>query len=228
MSTGSWQSAIIVFAKAPVPGKVKTRLIPKIGQKKAADLHAAMVMHIVALATRSANRQVQLWCAPDATHPLFVQLQENYPVTLHIQKGEDLGRRMQHAFEQTLKNFDAALVVGTDCPAITVALMDQAFQVLCEDKDAVIAPAEDGGYVLLGLKTVYSELFTDIAWGTDQVYSQTQQRLNRLHLAWQPLEKQWDVDRPGDLQRLVREISRIDWHPDLRKVVEDLQPNPEK
>jgi rSAM/selenodomain-associated transferase 1 len=211
-----------VFAKAPVPGTVKTRLIPEIGKNKAADLHAAMVTRSVALAAQNANFQVQLWCAPDTTHPLFARLQEDYPITLHIQKGQDLGQRMQYAFEQTLKDFDVALIVGTDCPTLTVALLNQAFQALCEDKDAVIVPAEDGGYVLLGLKKVYSELFTQIAWGTDQVYPQTQQRLHRLQLAWQSLDTQWDLDRPQDLKRLASEMSRLDWHPGLRNVVENL------
>jgi hypothetical protein len=100
--------------------------------------------------------------------------------------------------------------------------LNQAFQALCEDKDAVIVPAEDGGYVLLGLKKVYSELFTQIAWGTDQVYPQTQQRLHRLQLAWQSLDTQWDLDRPQDLKRLASEMSRLDWHPGLRNVVENL------
>jgi glycosyltransferase A (GT-A) superfamily protein (DUF2064 family) len=83
----------------------------------------------------------------------------------------------------------------------------------------------DGGYVLLGLKKVSAELFTRIAWGTDQVFAQTQQRLNRLPLTWQSLDTQWDVDRPEDLQRLAREKSRNTWHQDLRDVVENLQLN---
>lgn len=222
---GSWRSAIILFAKAPVPGAVKTRLIPAIGKHNAAALYAAMVTHGVALAAQNANYHVQLWCTPDTTHPLFNNLRKIYPLTLHVQKGHDLGQRMQYAFEKTLKEFDAALIVGTDCPTITVELLDQAFQALYKDKDAVIAPAVDGGYVLLGLKKVSAELFTRIAWGTDQVFAQTQQRLNRLPLTWQSLDTQWDVDRPEDLQRLAREKSRNTWHQDLRDVVENLQLN---
>jgi rSAM/selenodomain-associated transferase 1 len=217
-----------MFAKAPVPGAVKTRLIPAIGKHNATVLHAAMVTHSVALAAQNANHHVQLWCTPDTTHSLFIRLRKNYPLTLHVQKGQDLGQRMQYAFEQTLKEFDAALIVGTDCPTITVELLDQALQALYKDKDAVIAPAVDGGYVLLGLKKVYVELFTRIAWGTDQVFAQTQQRLNRLPLTWQLLDTQWDVDRSEDLQRLAKDKSRFAWHPDLRDAVGNLQLNPAK
>ena len=222
MSIQTGQSAILVFAKAPVPGTVKTRLIPKISKQKAADLHAAMVTHSVALATQLSNHQTQLWCAPDTIHPLFEQLQKTYPITLRVQKGRDLGERMQYAFEQSLKDFDAVVIIGTDCSTMTVALLDQAFKLLYRDKDAVIAPAEDGGYVLLGLKKVCAELFTHIDWGTEQVYAQTQQRLNRLQLNWQALDTQWDVDRPEDLERLTGETMRSHWHTDLHRIVESI------
>lgn len=223
MSARPWRSVTLIFAKAPMPGTVKTRLISKLGQELSADLHAAMVSHSVSVAAQYPNHEIQLWCAPNASHSLFRQLQKNYPVSLHVQNGDDLGQRMRYAFEQALKDFDVAIIIGTDCPGITAALLDKAYHALYADKDAVIAPAEDGGYILLGLRKVYSDLFSEIAWGTDQVYTETQHRLEQLRLSWQSLDMQWDVDRPEDLERLVNDKSRFKWHPDLQLAIKKLQ-----
>ncbi len=206
-----------------MPGTVKTRLIPQLGQILAAELHAAMVCHSVAMAAQYKQHEIQLWCAPHTSHPLFLQLQKNFPISLHVQNGEGLGQRMRNAFEQALKDFDAAVIIGTDCPSITAGLLDQAFYSLYKDKDAVIAPAEDGGYVLLGLRKVFRELFREIAWVTDQVYPQTRHRFEQLQLSWQPLDMQWDVDRPEDLERLVNDESRFGWHSELQLVIKKLQ-----
>jgi rSAM/selenodomain-associated transferase 1 len=228
MSIRPWRSTILVFAKAPVPGMAKTRLIPQLGKEKAAEIHAAMVTHSVALAAQLSNHHVQLWCAPNATHPLFLQLQKEYSVSLYIQQGKDLGQRMHYAFEQALKEFDAAIIIGTDCPTLSVTLLDQAFQVLRNNIDAIVAPADDGGYVLLGLKKADAGIFSDINWGTGEVYQQTIKRFQQLQLSWEPLATQWDVDRPEDVQRLANEISQFNWHPDLRQIIEKLQLNTAK
>jgi hypothetical protein len=213
-----------VFAKAPLPGNVKTRLIPLLGKEKAAQLQAAMITNMVALAARYQHCQIQLWCAPDTSHPLFVQLQNDYPISLHVQQGDDLGLRMHQAFVHALRDVDAAVVIGTDCPCISVELLDQSFQALNRDYDAVIAPAEDGGYVLLGLKKAALEIFSEIDWGTGQVYGQTIKRFRQLNLTWESLPTQWDVDRVEDLKRLAYEKERgCQWHPQLESLVGELK-----
>ena len=131
---------------------------------------------------------------------------------------------MHYAFKQALKHYDAAVVIGTDCPAMSAELLAQAYQQLQTENEAVIAPAEDGGYVLLGLKRAALQLFAGIAWGTDQVYEQTQIKLQQLQLAWSSLKMQWDVDRPDDLQKLVILANQTDLHPDLRTVIHRLKP----
>lgn len=218
MSSRPRRSALLVFAKAPEPGTVKTRLIPLLGKETAAKLYSALLVNCIAMATQWQNQGIQLWCFPDGTHPWFTRLQKNFPLTLHTQVGNDLGQRMHYAFQQALKDFDAAVIIGSDCPTINAALLDQAFQALYAGKDAVIAPAEDGGYVLMGLKKPVWTLFSDIHWGTGQVFEQTQQRLQQLQLSWQALDVQWDVDRPVDLERLIGE-SRYQWQAELRSVI---------
>jgi rSAM/selenodomain-associated transferase 1 len=216
------RSALLVFAKAPIPGNVKTRLVPLLGKEKAAQLQAAMITNIVTVAARYQQCQIQLWCAPDTFHPLFVQLQNDYPISLHVQQGDDLGLRMHQAIVHALRDADTAVVVGTDCPGITVELLGQAFQALNRDNDAVIAPAEDGGYVLLGLKKAAFEIFSEIDWGTDKVYGQTIKRFRQLNLTWESLHTQRDVDRVEDLKRLINEKG-CQWHPQLASLVDGLK-----
>ena len=217
------KSSILVFAKTPDPGLVKTRLIPFIGKQKAAELHSAMVVQSVSIAALSQNqhRDLQLWCAPNTSHPLFYRLQRDYALSLNQQLGDDLGIRMYQAFYQALMDHDQVVIIGTDCPSLTAELIEQAFHALTTN-DAVIVPAEDGGYVLLGLKKASLELFTGITWGTDHVYTQTVERFQQLGLTWEELPWQWDVDRPVDLERLVRVYHHSNLHPDLWSVIAGL------
>jgi hypothetical protein len=216
------RSAILVFAKAPVPGTVKTRLIPLLGEEKATELQAAMITNAVAMAARCQSHEIQLWCSPGTTHPLFRNLQSKYPISVHVQQGEDLGQRMHRAFVHALKDFDTAVLIGTDCPSLSVELLDRAFQVLHNDNDAVIVPAEDGGYVLIGLKKAAITIFSDIAWGTGQVYEQTTERFRHMRLAWETFDTLWDVDRPADIKRLVNERGG-QWHPQLLSLLDSMK-----
>jgi rSAM/selenodomain-associated transferase 1 len=190
-----------------------------LGEQLAAQLHAAMVTHAIAMASQSDAQDIQLWCTPTTDHPLFVQLHATYGVSLHAQSGSDLGQRMLQAFERTLQDHQAAVIIGTDCPAITPALLKEAFSALDSGNDVVIAPAEDGGYVLLGLRKASAQLFTGINWGTEQVYQQTVQQLLQSHFVWKALACQWDVDRPEDLNRLIDAVGSH-WHKQLRLLID--------
>jgi len=190
---------LIVFAKAPVAGKAKTRLIPALGEAGAAAMHARLVTHTLTTVTQAALCPVQLWCALDTNHSFFEKCKKNFPLTLHPQHGSDLGERMAHAMHHNLQHGHHTLVIGTDCPALCRADFEQAFTLLQKDNDIVIAPADDGGYVLMALKQFAAQLFTDIKWGTETVFSTTQHRITALQWQLKTLKTFRDIDRPEDL-----------------------------
>jgi len=159
----------------------------------------------LSIASEAQIGPVDLWCAPSAEHPFFLRCAQRYPISLFNQADGDLGSRMAHAFRETLTETSLALLIGTDCPSLTVDDLREGVEVLQRGIAAVIAPSEDGGYVLIGLRRYASELFEDISWGTGSVLCQTRERLNRLGWTWHEIPGQWDVDRPEDIERLSRE-----------------------
>lgn len=195
---------VAVFAKAPVPGQVKTRLAMMLGADGAAALHAGLLRRALATAVDARLGPVELWCAPDATHPFFERCAAEYGLSLHGQVGEELGVRMRNAFEHGIAAGDRVVLIGSDCPVLTAADLQAAAAAL-DGHAAALAPAEDGGYVLVALSRVVPELFSDIAWGTAEVMGRTRTRLAELGIAWKELPMRWDVDRPDDYARLQRE-----------------------
>ena len=196
---------LLVFAKAPIPGMVKTRLIPSLGAQGAARLYESMALHCLAAAVNSRVGPVDLWCTPSTGHPFFKRCAEDFHVFLHPQTQGDIGSRMAHAFQVTLKISASALLLGTDCPSVTQDDLVAAAAVLQRGTDAVIVPTEDGGYSLLGLRRYTPDLFTGIAWGSESVLEQTRTRLSGLAWSWHELPERWDVDRPEDVERLKSE-----------------------
>ncbi|HXF66810.1 MAG TPA: TIGR04282 family arsenosugar biosynthesis glycosyltransferase [Burkholderiales bacterium] len=196
-------TAIMVFAKAPRPGEVKTRLIPLIGAEGAAALHARLVKRALATARSAGFTDVELHCAPDTGDPFFRFCARHYRVALRAQPEGDLGRRMLGAFEAALARRARALLMGSDCPALGARHLLGAERALREGCDAVLCPAEDGGYVLIGLARCDARLFDGIAWGGAGVMTETRARLAALGWRWRELETLWDVDRPEDYHRLA-------------------------
>lgn len=194
---------VAVFAKAPVAGAVKTRLVPVLGETGAAALHSGLVRHALATA-RQAGSAVELWCAPDESHPFFARCATEFGAELHRQQGADLGARMRHAFERAFAARSRLVLIGSDCPALTAAHLADAHAAL-DDHDAAIAPAEDGGYVLIALARPQPALFEDIDWGSAAVMGQTRARIAASRVRWKELPTLWDVDRPADYERLRRE-----------------------
>jgi rSAM/selenodomain-associated transferase 1 len=121
-----------------------------------------------------------------------------------VQSGEDLGRRMSRAFDHAFAAGRQLIVVGSDCPALTPAHLRAAARALAFD-DAVFTPAEDGGYVLVGLARRMAAVFQRIEWSTDRVMADTRDRLREAGARWRELPVLWDVDRPADYARLRRE-----------------------
>ena len=193
---------ILVFAKAPVPGYAKTRLIPVLGAQGAADLQARLIRRTVALAARSRLAPTQLWACGGTGLEFFDGFKSVLDNRVYVQTGSDLGLRMQHAFDQTLQNAEFAVLIGTDCPALEAVHLERACAALAEGSDVVLGPAEDGGYVLIGLRRSEPRVFQNIAWGTSAVLQQTRKQIHRLGLSTTELSVLWDLDEPRDLERL--------------------------
>lgn len=198
------EAVLIVFARAPVPGKAKTRLAATIGAGAAARLHARLVERAVATAVAAGAGAVELHCAPDTRHPFFARLAARYGVALRAQGRGDLGARMHRSLARALRAARAAVLFGCDCPVLNARDLRRAVRELRRGADAVFAPAEDGGYVLVGLRRTAPALFSDIPWGSDRVMGATRSRLRGLGWSWRELREVWDVDRPEDYARLRR------------------------
>ncbi len=176
---------VIVFARAPGAGRVKTRLIPLLGEQGAARLHARLLRRSLRTALESNLGPVELW-------------------TTRRQRGADLGARMQHAFAHGLRRAERVVLIGSDCPVLRGSDLHKAARWLAGGADAVFAPAEDGGYALIALRRVSPRLFEGVEWGGARVMSQTRERLVALGWRWRELPEVWDVDRPEDYRRLER------------------------
>lgn len=204
MATGERRDSeveVAVFAKAPVPGEVKTRLVPLLGAQDAAELHATLVRRALAVACKAAVGPVSLWCTPNTGHPFFAACADEFGVELLEQRGGHLGERMARAFERML-GAGGALLVGSDCPALGPRDLHVAATSLATH-DAVVQPAEDGGYVLVGLARPVPGLFEGVRWGEASVMRETRARLRAAAATWRELPVRWDVDRPEDYRRLL-------------------------
>jgi uncharacterized protein len=175
--------AVLVFSRSPVPGRVKTRLVPRLGEWGAARLHARLTAHALRIAAAAG-------CGPVELHDTAKQ------------RGADLGERMHRALARALRRHRGAIVIGSDCPALRPSDLTQAARWLAGGCEVVLAPAEDGGYVLIGASRVSPRLFGGIAWGGAEVYEATVRKLDGLGYRWRALRRLWDVDRPQDLERL--------------------------
>jgi rSAM/selenodomain-associated transferase 1 len=189
-----------MLARAPVVGQVKTRLIPALGAQGACDLQQLLLERALRLPVEGFHERF-LWLddLPDAD---LQALAQDLGWTLVEQPAGDLGERMRRIATLGLAESDAVILIGNDCPALDGGYLQAACGAL-QDNSVVIGPAEDGGYVLLGLRSMAATLFSDMPWGTEHVFNLTLQRLQQLE--WHPalLPALWDVDRPEDLSRLA-------------------------
>src|SRR5436309_15691401 len=186
---------VMVFARAPTPGRAKTRLIPALGEAGAAALHRRLVMHCLRAATDAQLGPVELWCAPDAGDPFFRECERRFGVSLRTQGQGDLGARMLGAFEAALARASRAILVGSDIPALSAQYLRDAERVLAGGDDVVIGPAEDGGYVLIGLSHCDAELFREIPWGGPEVLPETRRRIAAPRWRLSELPTRWGLAR---------------------------------
>lgn len=196
-------AAIQILARAPVAGAAKTRLIPALGAEGAARLQGDLVDDTVARAVASAAGPVTLYGTGEDPADFIGGVAREYGIAVAAQPGGDLGQRMCQVLADGLTGDLPALVIGTDCPALTAEAIALAASRL-RDHDAVLAPAHDGGYVLLGVHLAHPALFRDLEWGGGQVLAGTRARLRALDWSWFELAARDDVDRPEDLAHLAR------------------------
>lgn len=193
---------LLVFARAPLPGATKTRLIPALGPSGAARLQAALLRHALAQAAAAQALELQLWGTGDDPEGVLAAMAAETGASLHEQPRGDLGERMAYALERATADGTPALVVGADCPWLTADVLREAAAMLAS-ADAVLGPAFDGGYVLLGVHRVLRSLFADIEWGSDRVLRATRNRMAEANWYWRELPARPDVDRPEDLAALA-------------------------
>ncbi|MFV8833591.1 TIGR04282 family arsenosugar biosynthesis glycosyltransferase [Aquisalimonas sp.] len=198
------EGRILLFAKAPVAGRVKTRLRGAWGARGACRIHQQLFRRTLDVVRRSAAAPLDIWCAPGCDHPWIRARAREVDAGLRAQPPGDLGARMAGAFRATLRTAPYAIIVGGDCAALTPEHVRSAFQRLHAGDDAVFTPADDGGYVLIGLRRLDPAVFRTVPWGTDAVMAATRRRLRRLDWRAGELAAVPDVDRPADVRRLRR------------------------
>lgn len=204
------QEEIILFVRYPKGGEVKTRLIPHLGTEGAAQLHrdlAEQALERALAATGLRPARLTVAYTGGSTPEMVAWLGKS--IILRRQEGRDLGERMAEAFRAAWAGgAQRAVLIGSDCPALTPALIAGALALLA-NHDLVLGPAADGGYYLIGLTRVLApgvqdSLFRDIAWGSEQVLGQTLERAKAAGLRIATLQELHDIDRPGDLAHLHR------------------------
>lgn len=193
------KSILGIYAKQPLPGRVKTRLCPPLSHDQAAVLYECSLRETVA-------RMQQLDCAlvlcyagdRDWFQRAFpgLALQPQLPVDLGGRMAASLGSFLQQGYRQ-------AVLIGSDTPDLPLALVEQAFGAL-EQAEVVLAPAHDGGYVLIGEAVHRPELFTEIAWSTGAVLAETLRRLKQQQISYRQLDSWEDLDDMPSLQRLLQ------------------------
>ncbi|SDU10481.1 TIGR04282 family arsenosugar biosynthesis glycosyltransferase [Halopseudomonas salegens] len=188
---------LLIFAKAPVPATVKTRLIPALGADGACTLYRRLLRHTLQQTAHWTGPRV-LYCAPDSSHPEFRALASEFDLQLCNQHGDDLGMRMFNALSD---HPEGALLIGTDCPDLDCSHLQQAAEALARHH-SVFLPSEDGGYVLVGQQSAHPAPFADMRWSQPDVMSQSRQRLHAAGLNCWLGPTLWDLDEPEDLSRL--------------------------
>jgi len=181
---------VIVFSRAPVPGRVKTRLAARVGGWRAARLHMRLTRRALRTARAACVGPVELHVTSD--HAAFGFFRPRF-----LQKGNTLGERMYRA----LRRHRRAILIGSDCPALEPRDLRRAARLLCAGYRVVLLPTEDGGYALIAAQHAPRAIFEGIAWGEPQVFDETAKRLAGIR--WGRLRVLRDIDRPEDLDQIA-------------------------
>jgi rSAM/selenodomain-associated transferase 1 len=191
---------LILFAREPVAGSVKTRLVPALGRAGAARLYAAFTADLcAALAPRFA---LTIACSPDPARPYFRGLARRHRVALVPQGDGDLGARMRRMATAALARRSRVVIVGSDIPTLPPDLVESAFRAL-RRRRVVLGPSLDGGYYLIGLRAPVPDVFSRMPWGGPRVLERTLARLRRERIGAVLLPPWYDVDTPADVALLA-------------------------
>jgi len=201
---------LLVLSKAPDPGRVKTRLIPLLGETGAAELYAGLLHSTLEMAVHSDLCPVDLWCSPTVAHPFFQQCGQQYGVELYRQTEGDIGCRMSHALESASRSSRLQILIGADCPALSADDLEKAFDLLDRGTEVVLGPAEDGGYYLIGMSGLHPFVFTDVPWSTPAVLDLTKARLKSRQVKWQCLTTHRDLDTPDDYHTWLKSGRKLE------------------
>ena len=197
------EKALIVFAKPPVAGLAKTRLIPALGENGAAEFHAKLLNLTLKNVVSENEWDTHLWCSENIVHPFFQTCVSGYSIKLHLQSEGDLGERMTHAMQYMLSQYEKVCIIGSDCPVLDRSKLRKVFAGLNSDKDVVVTPAEDGGYVLMAVrKELNADIFSGTQWGGRDVFQNTLKNIQGLKLNPVIQSTLWDIDTPEDLNRI--------------------------
>jgi uncharacterized protein len=210
-------TAIVIFAKAPLPGFAKTRLAPALGEVGAAALAQRMLEHTVQQAAQAGLGAVEICTTPStptrnethntqpsihpSIHPIIEQAAQQHGASLTLQGEGDLGQRMHRALERVLAQNSQALLIGTDAPALDAPLLRRAAAALATH-EVVFVPALDGGYALVGLRRADPRWFLGLTWSTPRVMQHSRERLQAAGVSWAELPPVADIDEPSDLVHL--------------------------
>jgi len=204
------RSAVLVFAKLPKPGQVKTRLLGVLAPEQAAEVHRRCLEDTVALVSRVPRCQKCLRVAarPDEAQELARALGLHRGWRVEVQRGRDLGERLHEAFDSFLKRgYRKIIVVGTDTPWMGSKRITQALRLL-KTADVVLGPTADGGYYLVGARRLIPEMFHPIPWSTSRVFRMTLRALKKEGSSYRLLPRDFDLDRPEDLKRAAKLLRR--------------------
>lgn len=193
------KGALLIFSKAPVSGRVKTRLIPGIGRRRALSVYQELLTKTLRTARKAGFSSIQVWVDGELTHHYFNHLKNRHSVKLYKQRGKNLGQRMFNAFETALHQHSYAVLIGCDCPSLEYSDLIASAKYLKNKSDIVLGPAVDGGYYLIGLRKNNAQIFSGIKWGKEKVFTDTCTNIDALAWKLDLLPRRWDVDRTAEL-----------------------------
>jgi len=200
------KKVIIIMAKVPIAGTVKTRLSPFLSAEQSATLAECFLRDTVGKAKSLSDELIIAYTPVEKRNVLLTTL-PNEQIFIE-QKGANLGGKMFHAFEFAFsQNSDAVVMIGTDSPTFPAQFITQAFEMLLET-DAVLGKTADGGFYLIGLRKLKKEIFETIEWSSPKTFEQTARNIENLNLKLSFLPNWYDVDTPDDLKRLIKDLSK--------------------
>jgi rSAM/selenodomain-associated transferase 1 len=200
--------ALILFTRDPLPGLCKTRLTPGLTSGQAAALHQAFLLDLIQNFRDHPRFDFLVYLLAEDSGPS--EFWKHQGVDIRMQRGRDLGERMQHAFRDCLNlHYQKAVLIGSDIPTLAAGRITDAFDRL-ETADVVIGPTHDGGYYLIGLSRADQNLFSGIPWGTAGVYELTLARIRKESLNAEILAMEYDIDDYEDLLRLRKALAEAE------------------